>query len=329
MTIKTKLFKIMELFIIHKGTRLTKDEMVDGSTNYLGAIDNNNGVRQQIDALPKFQGNYITVNYNGSVGEAFYQNQPFWASDDVNVLELKNHVLNEKIALYIITVIRANRNKFSYGRKWTMEKMREEEILLPIDKNNSPDWNYMEKYISDLNIVLPKTNNVSKNAPSLDLTKWKSFLVGDLFKVVRGKRIVKDVDFFNELSGEYCIPVITPTTKNNSIDGFYHDYNCAGNSVVCGGEAAGMFATYQKDNCWVMDRSRIFQPKNNTIINKYTSMFLLTLFNFNHYLFSYGRSANPNIIENIIIKLPVTDNDTPDWQYMENYIKSLPYADII
>ncbi|MDR1159019.1 MAG: restriction endonuclease subunit S, partial [Syntrophomonadaceae bacterium] len=94
--------------------------------------------------------NCITVNYNGSVGEAFYQATPFWASDDVNVLYANGWVLNKYIALFIATVIKTNRYKFSYGRKWTMEKMKKSLIKLPVTAQGSPDWNYMENYIKSL-----------------------------------------------------------------------------------------------------------------------------------------------------------------------------------
>ena len=33
-----------------------------------------------------------------------------------------------------------------------------------------------------------------------------------------------------------------------------------------------------------------------------------------------------DIIAKEIIKLPVDTNGNPDWQYMEKYIKSLPYS---
>lgn len=95
--------------------------------------------------------NCITVNYNGSVGEAFYQKEPFWASDDVNVLYAKDFwTLNQYIAMFIITVIKANKYRFGYGRKWTMEKMKETIIKLPSDINGKPDFEYMEKYIKSL-----------------------------------------------------------------------------------------------------------------------------------------------------------------------------------
>lgn len=139
------------LFKIEKGKRLTKADMIDGEDNYLGAISNNNGVRQKISASKLWEGNCITVNYNGSVGEAFYQAKPFWASDDINILYAKDFwKMNRYIAMFLITVIKANKYRFGYGRKWTMEKMKETVIKLPCQDNGTPDFLYMEKYIKSL-----------------------------------------------------------------------------------------------------------------------------------------------------------------------------------
>jgi hypothetical protein len=99
---------------------------------------------------PIFKPDCITVNYNGSVGEAFYQSRPFWASDDVNVLYAKGWTLNKYIALFIATVIKANRYKFSYGRKWTLDKMKASLVKLPATAQGTPDWDYMERYIKSL-----------------------------------------------------------------------------------------------------------------------------------------------------------------------------------
>lgn len=120
-----------------------------GNDNYLGAIDSNNGVRQKIKADYLWSANCITVNYNGSIGEAFYQSEPFWASDDVNVLYPKGWELNKHIGLFIATVIKAERPKYNYGRKWTKSIMEKSIIKLPT-KNGKPDFEYMEKYIKSL-----------------------------------------------------------------------------------------------------------------------------------------------------------------------------------
>ena len=134
------------LFDIQKGKRLTKMDMRKGNTNYIGAISQNNGIRQKISAKPLHQGNCITVNYNGSVGEAFYQTEPFWASDDVNVLYLKGYELNSNLALYLITHIKKKGLLFSYQNKWNVERMEKTSISLPI-KNKQPDFDFMETYI--------------------------------------------------------------------------------------------------------------------------------------------------------------------------------------
>lgn len=146
-----KNYKLGNLFDFVKGKRLTKEEMLSGDVNYLGAISENNGVREKIKSDICWEANCITVNYNGSVGEAFYQKEPFWASDDVNILYAKDFwKLNQYIAMFIITVIKANKYRFGYGRKWTMEKMKETIIKLPSTETGIPDFEYMEQYIKSL-----------------------------------------------------------------------------------------------------------------------------------------------------------------------------------
>lgn len=142
-------YKLGDLFKIEKGRRLTKSDMEVGNDNYLGAIDSNNGVRQKIKADYLWASNCITVNYNGSVGEAFYQSEPFWASDDVNVLYPNGWELNKYIGMFIATIIKAERPKYNYGRKWKKSIMEKSVIKLPT-KNGKPDFNYMEEYIKSL-----------------------------------------------------------------------------------------------------------------------------------------------------------------------------------
>lgn len=148
----------------------------------------------------------------------------------------------------------------------------------------------------------------------------KSFLIGELFSVKRGKRIVKDVDYFDEKTDEYKYNVITSTTFNNGVDGYYNQFNCDGNSIICGGEASGMFATYQEEPCWAMDRVRVFTPKGFSM-NKYIALYFCTIFRMNQYRYCYGRSANPDVIEATKIVLPSSDGINPDFEYIENYIK--------
>lgn len=142
-------FRYGDVFDIRKGQRLTKAAMSVGETPFIGAIDANNGQRQRVSAEPNHQGNTITVNYNGSVAEAFYQPAGFWASDDVNVLYPK-FVLNKYIAMFLCALIRLEKFRFNYGRKWHLDRMREAIIRLPVTATKEPDWGYMETYVKSL-----------------------------------------------------------------------------------------------------------------------------------------------------------------------------------
>lgn len=146
---KWQWFEIQELFDIKKGKRLTKADMIEGKTPFIGSIESNNGYREYIDEDPIHTGNTITVNYNGSVAEAFYQPNPFWASDDVNVLYPKFN-MNPFSALFIVTVIKAEKYRFNYGRKWHVERMNISKIKLPSNNKKQPNFEFMEKYIKSL-----------------------------------------------------------------------------------------------------------------------------------------------------------------------------------
>ncbi len=142
-------FKLEELFEIKKGKRLTKANMIKGKIPFIGSIDANNGYREYIGQEPIHTGNTITVNYNGSVAEAFYQPKAFWASDDVNVLYAKFE-MNSFIALFIVPLIKMEKYRFNYGRKWHVERMNISKIKLPITEKEEPDFEFMEQYIKSL-----------------------------------------------------------------------------------------------------------------------------------------------------------------------------------
>lgn len=148
-TTKWKWYQLQDLFTIKKGKRLTKANMIEGNIPFIGSIDSNNGYREYIGQEPIHTGNTITVNYNGSVAEAFYQPNPFWASDDVNVLYPK-FKMNQYIALFFVALIKMEKYRFNFGRKWHMERMNISEIKLPVFESGIPDYGFMERYIKSL-----------------------------------------------------------------------------------------------------------------------------------------------------------------------------------
>lgn len=140
-------FALGTLFNIVKGKRLTKAEMKSGETPFIGSSALKNGCTAMIgNDKNQHPENTITVCYNGSVGETFYQDQPYIASDDVNVLYPK-FTMNRQIALFIVPLIKGVSSRYDYIDKWKKEAMEADKIYLPVDKNGQPDWAYMEEYM--------------------------------------------------------------------------------------------------------------------------------------------------------------------------------------
>jgi hypothetical protein len=178
-------FQLSQLFDIRKGKRVTKADMQPGLTPFISAIDSNNGVRQWISLPPMHPANVITVNYNGSVAEAFYQPEPFWASDDVNVLYPKFE-LDSAIAMFICAIIRREKYRFNYGRKWNLDRMKESEIRLPTDANGDPDWSWIRRYILSQNF---SSQLYEDEADSLTARQRLAEIAANPGTLVRGKKL--------------------------------------------------------------------------------------------------------------------------------------------
>lgn len=146
-----KAFKVGDLFDIQKGKRLTKADMVDGNHPFVGASAVSNGVTAFVgnDAY-LHDGHCLTVCYNGSVGETFLQEKPFWASDDVNVLRPFDESVSDFALMFVAPCIRSLRRNYGYTNKWTSAKMAEDIVLLPATPDGAPDWAYMEQYMKDV-----------------------------------------------------------------------------------------------------------------------------------------------------------------------------------
>lgn len=121
------------------------------------------------------------------------------------------------------------------------------------------------------------------------------------------------------------VPFISRTALNNGCDGYVEveaKFITKGNCISIGGE--GIYAFYQKEN--FATGTNICTLRNENL-NQYVALFICTVLNQEIYRYSYGRARNLGRVENEIIKLPINAKGEPDFEFMENYIKSLPYGD--
>lgn len=141
---------ISQLFKVVKGTRLTKKDMREGDIPFIGASAVNNGVTAYIANDSEIHpANTITVAYNGSVGESFYQEIPFWASDDINVLYPK-FPLTRNIAMFLIPILKKKGQNYAFIDKWNKDAMEKDTIKIPVKPNGIPDFEYMNRFIESL-----------------------------------------------------------------------------------------------------------------------------------------------------------------------------------
>jgi len=164
----------------------------------------------------------------------------------------------------------------------------------------------------------------------LNINNWKSFNIkNDLFKVTLGKPIHKNTikDFSKTTKNNY-MPYITRTTKSNGTE-FYVNKNKVEESKILNGNcitigAEGFKAFYQKNNFITGNKVNILRNKELNLLN---ALFLNVILNLEiDKKFGYGRGHVKSRLENLNVKLPVDKKGNPDWNFMEDYIKSLPYS---
>lgn len=337
-----KEFLLADLFNIAAGIYHYPDEYEDGNTPYISASNENNGVSQKINLKPDFKGNCIITGKLGCT--AFYQPNDFCATSDVNIFIPKNFSLNEKIGLFIVSVINSSENyKWNYGRQCRISDSESIIIKLPVCVDNNkriikdpsckyspngyiPDWEYMENYIKSLHSKPIVTQNKLKNTNTTPLLvqNWNEFKFSDIFDC----SIAKSVDFGNTEEG--TILFVGREGDNNGFQGYVNVDNSKitkGNCITLSMVGSYKHAFYQPKDFVASQNILIIR---NEKLNQKNGLFLCTLINMDMLnKYSYGRSIQKNHMCNYWIKLPVDNNGNPDWEYMENYIKSLPYGDRI
>ena len=174
---------------------------------------------------------------------------------------------------------------------------------------------------SEMVQFLLKNNNSNKKL-SLYIENWKWFNLGDLFIFEKGERLTKP----DRVEGD--IPLITAGENNNgvteyiSLENFKDKKKLFKNKIT-----VDMFFNvfYHDYNYFSDDNIHTLIPIKFEL-NKYNSLFLVTILSKLKYKYAYGRQLRLMRLSFEKIKLPIDKNGAPDWQFMEDYIKSLPYS---
>ena len=357
-----KEFNITRLFEICAGTYYSSDEYEYGTTPYVSASATNNGVGQMIDLPPDFSENKIVT---GKVEcKAFYQGKPFSATSDANIFTPKFE-MTQNAGLFLTSIITFNENgKWSYGRQCRVGDSKEIVIKLPIKHNEDntpvidenrtysdegyiPDWQFMEDYIKSLHHKPITTKVKAGNVKELNIDNWEEFKVSDLFNVKYGINMELNTCIETTYDDPEGIAFVARTAENNGVSAYVKKVEGkkpqpAETITVAGG--GSVLSTFVQKRPFYSGRDLYLLISKEEISLK-VKMFISTVLFSNQYRYSYGRQANKTLPD-LILKLPIKrdsngnpiidDNHTysengyiPDWQFMENYINSLPYSDRI
>jgi hypothetical protein len=297
----------------------------------------NNGVSacvKELEDLSPFDAGLITVAGSGnSVLESFVQPFRFYTGYHVFVLKPKASLTTNQKLFYCIS-IRRNQFKYSYGRQANRTL---KDLLVPalseipgsLIKLKAPE------------IKRTRLSNTSKN---LDTSRWRFFKFGGPEGIFRLKK-----GYFNKKPDHTengAIPFVGASMFNNGITEHYSIYDIEtndrngvesssddvsnkifkGNCITVANNGAGVgSAFYQRVDFTCSHDINVLYLKAQPF-TIYTAMFLCALIQLDKYRWAYGRKWRPSRMPESEIKLPIDQKGNPDWKYMENYIKSLPYS---
>lgn len=328
--------RLSDIFDIYSGSSLDFGKQVEdyNGINFVSRNSNNNGVvgRVQLDTEMKiYRKGDITVPLGGSyLLSAFVQDEDFVTAQNVAVLRPKNY-MKEIEKWFYCYVLRENRFKFSAFGREVNKYLRDIEV-----PDEIPNWVY------EARIETIGTNNINNKSIKLEAEHWQYFKLSKLFNIHAGKYYAT-----TEYS-EGETPHISATLKNNGVNkeiDLEPDFN--GNTITT--EKIWSTAFYQPDPYCATSDNNIFNPKFN--LNVYIGLFIATVINFNeNFRWNYGRQCRVGDSKKITIKLPIKTKINsngekkplidknkkysekgfiPDFEFMENYMKNLSFADAI
>jgi len=367
-----KMFKVGELFDIHPTAtyKMKNNELFasDGATPVLSNSSMNNGIGGYCGLAPTEQGEMITFSDTTTGADTmFYQSCPFIGYPHVQgMYPYQPNKWDEKCCLYVISCIRKSAgNGWNYAVKFNRALVKELFVELPVVKSSDSeheytvediDFEYMKKYISKLEkeriaelererITELDAYLIAAGLDNYELTDEDKRILATSKEVKLGKfslggaaglfDIYSPKKRFNantvQFGGKY--PYVARGSSNNGIRGFITEdeqYLSPAKSLSFGQDTATVY--YQPDAYFTGDKIKVMVLNNRELTPELAEYFIAAIAKaFSN--FAWGQNSfNESIIKSTEIVLPVKSDGTPDFDYMERYIRAvekLAIADVV
>ena len=319
-------FFIEDVADIVSGRDINSADQIAGKIPYISSSSVNNGVYNFVDNENEtLESKCISVNRTGSVGYAFYH--PYAALYSNNVRKLRPHVANDYVSLFIANQITSQRGKYNYGYILGTERLKRQQIFLPVNEIGLPDYDFMEAYIAAIEEKIlqryrefVQAVDAAQIAP-LNEKIWRPFIIGELFRLEAGKcsqanQLKKSAD---------GVPYIGATNRNNGVLDFVEPdekFISRGNAIafVCDGEGSMGYSFYKAEDC-IATTNIIFGYAD--FLNRYVGAFITTVADKVRGKYSYNYKRRLLRLKREQLMLPVNDSGSPDFEYMEAFTKNL------
>lgn len=323
------------LFTIDSGNKFDRSKMTvrNPTINFVGRTAQNNGINAVVDELndiKPYEAGYITVALGGSIGASFVQPKPFYTSQNVIVLK-PNVNMTDCVKRFICTAIQKESDLHyqAFVKELNSHIKRDFVVLLPVDVNGDPDWQYMEDYMRNIEVRVSTSISKLESAQGvenskIDVSSWGDFRIGDLFTVRASKSVNKTYLNF-DINGEYDF--IGRTSTNNGVQGKLNKLNFEPNDKeTYSVSQIGDNVCQYRENKWYSSQNIFILTPLNDEMNK-AHKFITTLMT-NTLKTVYGEDAYSHYptlktLKQMILKLPIDSKGNPDWQYMEEYMKNI------
>lgn len=326
-------FKLSSIFKIENCKCSKVADLQTGKIPYVGATNRNNGVMSFVKSVQnlKTKGNCIAFicDGEGSVGYSIYKKEDFIGSTTVKVG--RSPFLNKYVGIFITTIADTVRSKYNFGFKRNSTHLKNEILILPINSQGSPDYEFMENYMraKEQEKTNAYKNYISKRICQIENTKevvpltekdWEEFRIQELFETEKGNQ--------NNMSSLKSgnIPLISAKKDTNGLKDFVSKNNKKQFEKHCltlnnDGDGGAGISYYQPFDFLLDSHVTALRPKSN--LSKSTLLFISRSITKQRDKFGHGYSINNSRLSVFTIMLPVNDNHEPDYEYMENYMKQL------
>ncbi len=313
-----------------KGELECYDVPLDNTIRFVSRTEMNNGcdcyvLNNGLSGIEK--ANAIAIG--DTTATCFYQGEDFVCGDHMVIC--RADWINLHTALFIISILKQEKYKYSYGRAFKMELISNTMLKLPAAADNTPDWDYMESYIKSLNHKpLATANRGGYGSHTLGVETWKDFKVNELFEVKYGINMELNTCIEAEDGDPDAINFVARTESNNGVSARVKPVEGKkpqpAGLITCAG-GGSVLSTFLQEEPFYSGRDLYLliplQP-----MSKLAKLFCITVLKANKYRYSYGRQANITL-PYLELMLPANADGTPDFNSMDSYMKSLPYGDRI